>query len=235
MRTVRNYGRRKHVTSDCQLPWRLLGQVYAAVTHLFPLNDFWHGQHPTGSDPGIKVNIYQTLSSYTVPGPSVFSCSGGGSTPAPTTVKPSTTQAPTTTSRATTAPPSTTTTTAGTVAQYGQCGGIGYVGTISKKSVPSLQLNLLDILALQFVSRRLHVRNWTIMWVYCLFYRAWTWWCWSLGFLSSTVSASKDHIPLEVLSILFVMHNCIRIILNLFLQLVGISFLSGLLPWKCPS
>jgi len=28
----------------------------------------------SGSDPGIKINIYQTLSSYTVPGPAVFTC-----------------------------------------------------------------------------------------------------------------------------------------------------------------
>ncbi|KAF9533056.1 glycoside hydrolase [Crepidotus variabilis] len=27
-----------------------------------------------GSDPGVTINIYQTLSSYTVPGPTVFSC-----------------------------------------------------------------------------------------------------------------------------------------------------------------
>ncbi|KAA1477459.1 glycoside hydrolase [Dentipellis sp. KUC8613] len=28
----------------------------------------------SGSDPGITINIYQTLSSYTIPGPPVFSC-----------------------------------------------------------------------------------------------------------------------------------------------------------------
>ncbi|TFK33096.1 glycoside hydrolase [Crucibulum laeve] len=28
----------------------------------------------SGSDPGVKINIYQTLSSYTVPGPAVLSC-----------------------------------------------------------------------------------------------------------------------------------------------------------------
>ncbi|KAF9007093.1 glycoside hydrolase [Cyathus striatus] len=28
----------------------------------------------SGTDPGIKINIYQTLSNYTVPGPSVFTC-----------------------------------------------------------------------------------------------------------------------------------------------------------------
>ena len=27
-----------------------------------------------GTDPGIKINIYQTLTSYTVPGPAVFTC-----------------------------------------------------------------------------------------------------------------------------------------------------------------
>ncbi|KAF9457389.1 glycosyl hydrolase family 61-domain-containing protein [Collybia nuda] len=73
----------------------------------------------SGSDPGIKINIYQTLSSYTIPGPPVFSCSGSN---------PITTNPPVTTT--TTSAPTTTTTTSpgGTVPQWGQCGGIGYTG-----------------------------------------------------------------------------------------------------------
>ncbi|ESK95764.1 endoglucanase ii [Moniliophthora roreri MCA 2997] len=75
-----------------------------------------------GSDPGITINIYQNLQSYKIPGPSVFSCSGnntpvttgGGSSPNPTTSAPST--------------PTTSAPSSGTVAQWGQCGGIGYNG-----------------------------------------------------------------------------------------------------------
>ncbi|KAJ7594664.1 glycosyl hydrolase family 61-domain-containing protein [Mycena floridula] len=83
----------------------------------------------SGTDPGITINIYQTLSNYTVPGPSVFSCSGSSgtsttSTKATTTVS-STTKATTTVS-STTSPSSTGA--AGTVAQYGQCGGLSYTG-----------------------------------------------------------------------------------------------------------
>jgi len=74
-----------------------------------------------GSDPGITINIYQNLSGYTIPGPPVFSCNGGSN--------PGTTAQPTTTKPTTTAPTSTPTNpSGGTVAQYGQCGGIGYTG-----------------------------------------------------------------------------------------------------------
>ncbi|KAF5315151.1 hypothetical protein D9619_007055 [Psilocybe cf. subviscida] len=82
-----------------------------------------------GSDPGITINIYQQLSGYTIPGPSVFSCSGNGggssSTPVTSTVKPTTTS---TTRPATTTTSSTTPSSTGTVARYGQCGGNGYTG-----------------------------------------------------------------------------------------------------------
>nr|ADX07320.1 putative endoglucanase II [Flammulina velutipes] len=71
----------------------------------------------SGSDPGIKINIYQSLTGYTIPGPAVFSCSGGGSAP----------DSPATTAQ-TTSVPSPTTAPSGTVAQWGQCGGINYTG-----------------------------------------------------------------------------------------------------------
>ncbi|KAJ6579682.1 glycoside hydrolase family 61 protein I [Mycena vulgaris] len=76
-----------------------------------------------GTDPGITVNIYQTLANYTVPGPSVFSCNGGSAT---TTTAAGTTTIPPTSTTATTSPP--TTTAAGTVAHFGQCGGLTYSG-----------------------------------------------------------------------------------------------------------
>ncbi|KAF9533055.1 glycosyl hydrolase family 61-domain-containing protein [Crepidotus variabilis] len=75
-----------------------------------------------GSDPGITINIYQTLKSYTIPGPSVFACDGSSS---PT---PSTTPDPIPSSTPAAPPPTSTTPTAGTVAQYGQCGGKTYTG-----------------------------------------------------------------------------------------------------------
>ncbi|KAG5650131.1 hypothetical protein H0H81_000592 [Sphagnurus paluster] len=75
-----------------------------------------------GTDPGISVNIYSGLSSYTIPGPSVFSCNGQSN---PTTT-PATTSKPTTTAPATTSKPATTTApSGGTAAHYAQCGGIG--------------------------------------------------------------------------------------------------------------
>ncbi|KAF5382565.1 hypothetical protein D9615_002884 [Tricholomella constricta] len=75
-----------------------------------------------GSDPGISVNIYNGITSYTIPGPSVFSCNGQ---PNPTTTQGSTmtTTTTTTTVPTTSAPPS-----GGTAAHYAQCGGIGYTG-----------------------------------------------------------------------------------------------------------
>ncbi|KAF9485915.1 glycoside hydrolase family 61 protein I [Pholiota conissans] len=84
-----------------------------------------------GSDPGITYNLYSGQTTYTIPGPSVFSCSGSSN---PTTVAPTTT--PTTVPPpVTTSKPVTTTTSAaptptsvGTVAHYGQCGGTGWTG-----------------------------------------------------------------------------------------------------------
>nr|AAT64005.1 endoglucanase II [Volvariella volvacea] len=74
----------------------------------------------SGSDPGVKVNIYSGLTSYVIPGPPVWTCSGNN-TPNPTTSQP-----PSSTSVPTSTPP--TSTPVGTVPQWGQCGGIGYNG-----------------------------------------------------------------------------------------------------------
>ncbi|KAJ6448690.1 glycoside hydrolase family 61 protein I [Mycena sanguinolenta] len=81
-----------------------------------------------GTDPGITVNIYYPLlTNYTIPGPPVFSCSGsGGAAPPTTTVGTTTTTASTKTTTTTSA--ASTTTAAGTVAHYGQCGGLTYTG-----------------------------------------------------------------------------------------------------------
>ncbi|KAG7442955.1 uncharacterized protein BT62DRAFT_982159 [Guyanagaster necrorhizus] len=78
-----------------------------------------------GTDPGIKINIYEPLSNYTIPGPSVFSCSGSSNTPVPSSAPASsaTGEAASTTSAVIATP-----TSGATVAQYGQCGGSSYTG-----------------------------------------------------------------------------------------------------------
>lgn len=87
----------------------------------------------SATDPGILINIYQTLTSYTIPGPAPFTCAAGSGPAAPSSSKPSAT--PTTLS--TTVKPSSTisstkaaTSTAGAAVAplYGQCGGSGWTG-----------------------------------------------------------------------------------------------------------
>ncbi|GJE95940.1 glycoside hydrolase family 61 protein [Phanerochaete sordida] len=81
-----------------------------------------------GTDPGIKINIYQHLNNYTIPGPDVFSCSGTPVSPPPP--PPSSVSSashssapPSSASSAPAAPP-----TGATAAHYAQCGGVGYTG-----------------------------------------------------------------------------------------------------------
>ncbi|KAJ7062755.1 glycosyl hydrolase family 61-domain-containing protein [Mycena amicta] len=87
-----------------------------------------------GTDPGITTNIYYPiLTNYTIPGPPVFSCSGAGSAPpvtTPVTTSVKTTSAPVTTVKSTTAsaPATTSSAPAGTVPEWGQCGGASYIG-----------------------------------------------------------------------------------------------------------
>jgi len=105
------------------------------------------------NDPGILIDIYYpTVTSYTIPGPTVFTCPGGGSGSPPTTsspaavpttfttVKPITTSAiPTTSSvaKSTTTSSKTTTTSSATSptatgqagAAYAQCGGATWTGS----------------------------------------------------------------------------------------------------------
>ncbi|KAK4099403.1 carbohydrate-binding module family 1 protein [Parathielavia hyrcaniae] len=84
------------------------------------------------TDPGYTANIYSNFNSYTVPGPAVFSCNGGGPNPNPTTSS-TTTARPTTTlvtsTRTSSAPTTTSSTPSGcTVAKWGQCGGMNWTG-----------------------------------------------------------------------------------------------------------
>ena len=91
------------------------------------------------TDPGILVNIYQSMSTYVDPGPTVYSggvvrsagsqCTGYAKSETPTTGKPA---QPTTLK---TSPAASPTGSSGggsgaacAVAQYGQCGGTGYTG-----------------------------------------------------------------------------------------------------------
>ncbi|PVH77685.1 carbohydrate-binding module family 1 protein [Cadophora sp. DSE1049] len=82
------------------------------------------------NDPGILINIYQTLTSYTIPGPAPFTCGAGGSSPTtppsstPTTLVTSKSTTSTTTSKAAT----TSAVTGGTAPLYGQCGGLDWKG-----------------------------------------------------------------------------------------------------------
>ncbi|KAF8600433.1 hypothetical protein BDV93DRAFT_588247 [Ceratobasidium sp. AG-I] len=89
----------------------------------------------SGTDPGVLVNIYYPpLTSYTIPGPRPFTCDGSAATSTATTTKTTTTttkastSTTTTTTKASTTSTSATPTSTGTVAKYGQCGGIGWTG-----------------------------------------------------------------------------------------------------------
>ncbi|KAF8606702.1 hypothetical protein BDV93DRAFT_488563 [Ceratobasidium sp. AG-I] len=78
----------------------------------------------SATDPGILFNLYGSYTSYTVPGPAVYTGGGGGS-PQP---QPSTTVAGPTTTTKTSATP-TPTPTGAVVQKYGQCGGTGWTGS----------------------------------------------------------------------------------------------------------
>ncbi|KAK4448366.1 glycosyl hydrolase family 61-domain-containing protein [Podospora aff. communis PSN243] len=81
------------------------------------------------TDPGYTANIYSNLRSYTVPGPSVFTCSGGGGGGGNTNPNPPPAQTTmVTTTRAPTTPTTAPAPGGCTVARYGQCGGNGYSG-----------------------------------------------------------------------------------------------------------
>jgi len=84
-----------------------------------------------GSDPGITINIYYPpVTSYTIPGPSVFTCGGSsGSGTTKSTTSSATSKATTSTSvKTTTTTSASGSTNTGVVAKYGQCGGTGYTG-----------------------------------------------------------------------------------------------------------
>jgi len=93
----------------------------------------------TATDPGILINIYETLSSYAIPGPAPFTCGSSGASSvssaaskAPTS---SASKVPTTISTVvskssvvTSAVASATASTGSVQVIYGQCGGVGWTG-----------------------------------------------------------------------------------------------------------
>ncbi|KAH9211669.1 glycosyl hydrolase family 61-domain-containing protein [Leptodontidium sp. 2 PMI_412] len=81
----------------------------------------------SANDPGILINIYQTLTSYTIPGPAPFTCGAGGSSPTTTPATTPTTLVTTTTTSTSKAATSSAAS-GGTVPLYGQCGGLDWKG-----------------------------------------------------------------------------------------------------------
>ncbi|KAM3071637.1 hypothetical protein ACMFMG_009509 [Clarireedia jacksonii] len=81
----------------------------------------------SASDPGILINIYQTLSSYIIPGPSPFVC-GGSSSPNPTSTTPTTSKSTTLLTSTKTSSSAASTPTGAVAPIYGQCGGTGWTG-----------------------------------------------------------------------------------------------------------
>ncbi|KAJ8060677.1 hypothetical protein OCU04_010984 [Sclerotinia nivalis] len=81
------------------------------------------------NDPGILINIYQSLSSYAIPGPTPFACGAAQSTANSSTSTSSTTKA-TSTTLASSAKTSSSVAATGTAvaALYAQCGGQGWNG-----------------------------------------------------------------------------------------------------------
>ncbi|KAG8956481.1 hypothetical protein FRC03_010817 [Tulasnella sp. 419] len=87
-----------------------------------------------GSDPGITINIYYPpVTSYTIPGPPVFTCPGSSGSSSSTSAKPSSSSSSSVKSSSSSTTPtssssSATSTATGTVAHYAQCGGTGFTG-----------------------------------------------------------------------------------------------------------
>ncbi|KAG7292003.1 hypothetical protein NEMBOFW57_002033 [Staphylotrichum longicolle] len=138
-------------------PWPAgIPQFYIACAQITVTNGGSGNPGPTAlipgafkeTDPGYTANIYTNFNSYTVPGPAVFSCNGGGSNPSPSsssspapaqssttskaaTPTTTTTKAPTTTTLVTSTKAATTSSAPSggcTVAKWGQCGGQGWTG-----------------------------------------------------------------------------------------------------------
>ncbi|CZR55830.1 related to endoglucanase B [Phialocephala subalpina] len=84
----------------------------------------------SGTDPGILINIYQTLTTYQIPGPTPFVCgtSQASSSAASSSVKASSTATTLATSTKTSSSSAAASATGAAAPLYGQCGGIGWTG-----------------------------------------------------------------------------------------------------------
>lgn len=84
----------------------------------------------SGTDPGILINIYQTLTTYQIPGPTPFVCgaSQASSSVASSSVKASSTATTLATSTKTTSTSAVASATGAAAPLYGQCGGTGWTG-----------------------------------------------------------------------------------------------------------
>ena len=83
------------------------------------------------TDPGILINIYTMTSSstYTIPGPGLFSCDGSSTSPASsTTAKPTSATTLSTSTKSSAAATSSAPSTGNCAALYAQCGGTGWTG-----------------------------------------------------------------------------------------------------------
>ncbi|KAI0650901.1 cellulose-growth-specific protein [Trametes meyenii] len=82
----------------------------------------------SNSDPGLTTNLYtqaaESESTYIIPGPPLYGSGSGAPAPAPAPTSAPAAPAPTSHP----APPTSTAPAAGSVSQFGQCGGIGYAG-----------------------------------------------------------------------------------------------------------
>ncbi|KAF3940754.1 Endoglucanase-4 [Dactylella cylindrospora] len=99
----------------------------------------------SGTDPGIKFNLYSGTINYVIPGPRPVTCGGSNPNPTTTASRTTTTTSRTTTTSSRTTTPGTTLTTSRTTTpvttasrtttgsgalqtQWGQCGGVGWTG-----------------------------------------------------------------------------------------------------------
>lgn len=84
----------------------------------------------SGTDPGILINIYQTLTTYQIPGPTPFVCgaSQASSSAASSSVKASSTATTLATSTKASSSSAAASATGAAAPLYGQCGGIGWTG-----------------------------------------------------------------------------------------------------------
>ncbi|KAI0076808.1 hypothetical protein K474DRAFT_1691167 [Panus rudis PR-1116 ss-1] len=100
------------------------GTSFPSDAYLAPIPGAWGP-----NDPGVNIDIYaesaKSMTSYPIPGPAVWTGDNSAPPPKPSTTAPPTTSAPST---PTNLPPPVTSSPTGTVAKYGQCGGIGYTG-----------------------------------------------------------------------------------------------------------